>query len=141
MPIRNISKDLQNRINDIDAEIEKTKQNLSILMNHRAGLQVALEHEQRQWGESKTISSFKIVNAKPEINTSGLKLSQVVLNCLNEDWKDLKTLKQDVKQNGIDLGCNQGRSIHTALFGLSIKKLAERNGKLWRKYQDNSNTN
>lgn len=132
--MRNISKELQKRIIELDVEIEKVKQNLTNLNTHRAGLQMALENEQRRWGKPEKSLHCKDTDSNDSIigNKSGLKLSDVVLKCLDIGGKTVKTLKQDVKNAGIDLGKNQGRAIHTALYGLSKRDLAEKFGDLWK---------
>ena len=118
----------------MDNEIEKVKQNLTNLNTHRDGLQMALENEQRRWGKREKSLHRKESNSNDSIigNTSGLKLSDVILKCLDIVGKTVKTLKQDVKNAGIDLGKNQGRAIHTALYGLSKRGLAEKVGDLWK---------
>lgn len=134
MLMRNISKELQKRIIELDVEIERAKQNLSNLNTHRVGLQMALENEQRRWGKVEKPLSRKEDNSNEitTTNKSELKLSDVIMNCLDAIAKTKEALKEDVKNAGIDLGKNQGRSIHTALYGLSKKGLAEKVGDLWR---------
>jgi hypothetical protein len=137
MPIRNITKDLTQRIKELDGEIEKVKQSLDNLNNQRMGLLLALEVEKKRWdNNAENKESSVIINQKPE-----LRLSDIIFKCLNGASKTIEALKTDVKDSGMDLGINQGRSIHTALYGMARKGLVEKIGGAWRIKQNESTGN
>jgi len=132
--MRDITKDLKQRIAELDIEIKQIKQELDPLMNRRNGLQMELEAEGKRWQSQKGITANKLTSLPIE-NTNTLAPAEYLLNKINDtEGKNLPMLKMEADKDKYDFGkAAPGRAIHQSLVSLAKKGLAEKRDNLWYK--------
>lgn len=131
--MRDITKDLKQRISEIDVEIARAQKHLDDLINRQRSLKVLAEAEESRW---RTESPTLFTDLTPSLSRNSKTLppfSQFLLASLKDGGKTVEALKREVANNNVSITASRpGRGIAVALVGLSHKGLTEKKDGIWR---------
>ncbi len=121
--MRDIRKDLKDRLADIKARRNEMQAELRRLADQEAAVERLLLAEESKWRHT-TPSLFE-----SEPQPQQMTLSQLLLDTLKSKngTASLDELKEEARQSGVPFGRKQpGRAIHFAMLGMAQHNLVER---------------
>jgi hypothetical protein len=129
--LRNISKELQERLTDIESRRESIQKELDSLLAQENSLRVLLQAETQRW-QPRMFPELAPVrsNVKAKGHTV---LSKFILGSLGLGDKSLKVLGEEAKQANLLSGKKYpSRSLHFALVALKNAGLVDKTDGVWR---------
>ena len=131
--MRDITKDLRQRVSEIDIEIGKTQSFLEDLTNRKKNLKALLDAEENRWRNQRPTLFPELPSSLSDESKRLPPLSQFLLDSLKDGGKTIEALKKAVKENSVPITAKKpGRGISVALIRLSLKGLTEKKDNIWR---------